>query len=466
MREKQQSLRRTVSSRSHQPQQKSTWMGGDSTLLRAGRGGGGLNTGPMFMGGQQQQQQQQQNQQQQQQKDRQPSPPMQISPSNSTSGSHAGMAVSVGESSGFVAPVSWQRHTVQSGNPSQLAFGNAPQINDNHSATMSAASRRQYSGAQSLQGGMEYTPTNVDFAQALMRPGVIPGSYGMGTSVASQSTAASFQFGNSSQNFLQNGGHAFLQDGTRSGMPSLQGGGPLFGPYLSGVPGQVPQDEPFRGMSSATSSVTMTETASHAGDPRQFEFLAQQQKQQLAFLQQQQMIQQSYQQQQQFALQQPMLASGPGGFYYVTTSSTGQPILLQPVGMLNQQSVGGQMFMNGQPGPNQQQVGGGQMFMNGQPGASQQGMGGQMFMNGQPGANQQLQNLNQQLFAQQQVMHNQQQMQNGAPIFGGIQHPQQQHMYQQEDQQHQQPQQQQQRYLAPPAPRDQFRHERGGGTSY
>lgn len=462
MREKQQSMRRTVSSRSQQ-QQKSPWMGGDSALLRAGRGSVGLDTIPMLMAGQQQQQQQH----------REPSPPMQISPSNSTSGSHAGMAVSVGESSGFVAPVNWHRQAVQSVNPSQLAFGNGSQINDNHSATISAAARQQYYGAQSLQGGMGYTPTDVDFGQALMRPGVIPGSYGMGTSVASQSTAASFQVGNSSQNFLYGGGHAFLQDGTPRGMLNTQGG-PLFESYMSGVPGQVSQEDPFRGMTSAASSVTMTDAASHAGDPRQIDFLAQQQKQQMAFLQQQQMMQQSFQQHQQFALQQPMIASGPGGFYYVTTSSTGQPILLQPVGLLNQQGVGGQMFMNGQPGANQQQGAGGQMFMNGQSSASQQGVGGQMFMNGQPGATQQLQNLNQQLYAQQPVMHNPQQMQNAPPSFSGIQQPQQQHMYQQEDQQlyvrqqQQQlqqppPQQQQQRYVAP---RDQYRHERGGGTSY
>ncbi|KAL7577733.1 hypothetical protein ACA910_010497 [Epithemia clementina (nom. ined.)] len=144
--------------------------------------------------------------------------------------------------------------------------------------------------------------------------------------------------------------------------------------------------------------------------------------------------------QQQYSIpQQPVIlaqSNAPGGgFYYVATSATGQPIILQPVGLLNQQTPGqpqqysdssmqfqqAQMMMQGQPQmmvpsqPFQQQPYGQQQF--------QQQQQQQQFMMGQ----QYIQQPQQQLTQQQQ----QPQQQQGGGRHGAQTHEQHNRRYQQ-----------------------------------
>jgi hypothetical protein len=258
------------------------------------------------------------------------------------------------------------------------------------------------SGPQSFQGN-GYTPTEADFAYALHRPGVVPGTFGLGSSVTSQSTSASYQQSSSAQH-TPFGGSQYMQYNQYQGQPSVQdmmnggltsgiphaasaplGHGSMSSPQnvpgmirtsCTSAPGQdfasaagqlrnevLPSSAYGTRLPSANSSVTMADVP--YVDPQQFGlFQQQQQQQQMALLQQQQQQQfgfyqqplqhqqnqhqQHIQQQPQFALQsqQPvMLAGAPGGgYYYVTTSATGQPIILQPVGLLNQ--PGGQPGMH------------------------------------------------------------------------------------------------------------------------
>ena len=184
------------------------------------------------------------------------------------------------------------------------------------------------------------------------------------------------------------------------------------------------------------------------------------QQQQLAMLQQQQqmaMLSTPFQQQQtqllsqaqqlhptQFMMQpqQPVMMAAPnGGFYYVMTSPTGQPIILQPVGTLNQ------------PEPYQQNLNLNGMNMN-QFGGPQQHMPQQ-----------------QQIFMQQQAMYPQQQpppMNTGGyfepPLpqmnYGGPTAPMQPQQYQQ-----QYPPQEQQQQHSSRSPRNVPRQSRRSGTS-
>mmetsp|Transcript_25866 Transcript_25866/g.71193 ORF Transcript_25866/g.71193 Transcript_25866/m.71193 type:complete len:1182 (+) Transcript_25866:3-3548(+) len=175
------------------------------------------------------------------------------------------------------------------------------------------------------------------------------------------------------------------------------------------------------------------------------------------------------QQQYQNMAQQPVIlaqSNAPGGgFYYVATGANGQPIVLQPVGFLNQQQMG-QQGMPQQQLPQQPQAG--QFQMVGQQ-PQQQFMGQQQQLTQQF---QQIPDPTQQHLIQQQVpMMGQGQMMAMNPM---MQPQQQQFVGQQAPFQHQHHQPQQQHQLPPtPSSRQQQRKASsqhrskpfGGGTS-
>lgn len=333
--------------------------------------------------------------------------------------------------------------------------------------------------AGSYQPAASFNMSDADFALMLERPGVVPGSAYFGTSVTSQSTNASVQStGSTPSGFVQGLPYGMSpQSGQSSRMsgwvnvPTTVASSGDRGTRLSNVisasssrysvpgqhssnsSGQVAARMDSQSVASGNSSVTMSE-ANFGIDPQQQQFALFQQQQQLAFLQQQQqqmLLQQRFGQQgiqqaglqpgmwqpalgqmqtqnpqQQNQLPQPMMLAGGGGpgMYYVTTSANGQPIVLQPVGLLNQQ-MGQQMQGINHAGLPQQ----------GMPQQMQQGMPQQAFpaqgmprqgqgFSAQPfGAPQQMHQSGQQMVFSPQQQQQQQRFQGPPPQNPGPRGP-------------------------------------------
>jgi serine/threonine protein kinase len=313
------------------------------------------------------------------------SPPTIISSSASTNASHMSQQIQMPATTPTHIAASWTGLGQPVGS-SQLAPASVSREN--------AILQSVPSAPQSFTGmsyGAVRTPSQADFAYALQRPGVFPGGYALGTSASSQSTAPSFhQAGVQS---IQYGAYT----GTSADMPfslqssaserSVSGG---INPQGVGVsssnqwsmlsPQNLPESnfpavsttgQPYHqyGEPLPSNGQMMTNAAGFppsgatTADPRQLAMLQQLQQQQinshehpaqLQFQQlqlpwNQQLIGQAMAQPPQFAMlpqqpqiafpqQQPVyLAAAPGGgYYYVTTTATGQPIILQPVGVLDQ----------------------------------------------------------------------------------------------------------------------------------
>jgi dual specificity protein kinase YAK1 len=271
------------------------------------------------------------------------SPPNQISSSDSTNASQqiffANPVERVAERP--LASSSWNAQGQSSAQSNLLA----------NSAALPHAN--MFAGPQSFHS-VGLTPTQADLAMALERPGVVPGTYGLGSS-ASQSTSTSQTRSTPSDNqFLQFSSYQMPPSAYGSMNDSIGSLGydqmqsipttptsmmrnPQFDSgrsYLPNAPGQMPMASMNVGPSAVNPPYI---------DAQQFAFF--QQQQQMAMIQQQQQLgifppAMQPQQPTQFVVpqQQPiMLANAPnGGFYYVMTSPTGQPIILQPVGTLNQ----------------------------------------------------------------------------------------------------------------------------------
>jgi serine/threonine protein kinase len=313
------------------------------------------------------------------------SPPSLLPSSHSNSTLHANYSASASRDG---APSSsWIDHASASQNGHHSAAINANRSNQAFSRFLDASS------VQSVQtSGL--TSTETDFAQALQRPGVFPG-HGFASSLTPMDSPATFQ-----QNGMQMTSQNSVQPAPPYG-PSFpqysniqQFASPMSSQMLSmtnqpmvtplarvsstsfvsqdqSVPSGYPLAHPNSPSAmSVASSVTMQDIS--YVDPQQLAIMQlqqQQQQQQLAFqqfgllhqpLQQQQQVmhQQAYANQYapQVSFQPPpqqhqqaILLAGAqgGGYYYVTTSAGGQPILLQPVGMLNH--TGGQPMLNQTP---------------------------------------------------------------------------------------------------------------------
>jgi serine/threonine protein kinase len=349
MREQQQALRRNVSSRAH-------GHGNASSEMRLGRVGEPASGG-MYpptateeasrrysRGG--------------------ASPPSQVSASGSSSDfSHHHYGPPVG---GAMASQQGQYQMASSlsnlGNtPSNAQLGSASVAGQTTMANMNLALAM---GAQSFTGGgyeTMRTPTEGDFAYALQRPGVVPSAASFSSQnvpVTSRQSGTQAQSnglyapsrGTGSQNRgealnpqmyahpsqVQFEGHSRLQVGGQYGNQGPSSYGSSSTPYSSkyGTSAGMPS-------TSVGSSVTMQDVPlpSHNAQGAQYT-----DPHQLAILQQQQQLaamQQLGGQQAPLQLQQQAVYLAPGapggGYYYVTTSATGQPIILQPVTMPNQQ---------------------------------------------------------------------------------------------------------------------------------
>jgi serine/threonine protein kinase len=396
------------------------------------------------------------------------SPPCQVS-QGSSSDSHQ----DYGPTGGFMAnqqvPYSMSSSLTSLGNP-----GSNVQLSmDSSSITghVALANTDRYfsTGAQSSTfSGYETTrvPIEGDFAYALQRPGVVPA---MGTDALSSraQSNALYSFGpggipqslpgqgkslnpqQANQQHTQAGGHYGKQGPSPSSSSAA-----LYGSSQYGTATTLPS-------TSMGSSVTMQDALLPGNSAQGTPYMD---PQQLAFLQQNQQLggvpQPGGQQAPMLLQQQPVyLAPGApgGGYYYVTTSATGQPIILQPVSMPNQQQPGNQagIYPVDQPNqaygiqqqnqqsqpqnpqfqqqqyqqPNQQQQ---QQQQYQQPNQQQQQ---QQQQYQQPNQQQQYQQLNQQF--QQPNQQYQQPSQHQQ-----YQQPNQQHQYQQPNQQYQQPNQQ------------------------
>jgi serine/threonine protein kinase len=328
-------------------------------------------------------------------------------------------------------------------------------------------------GAQSSTfSGYETTrvPIEGDFAYALQRPGVVPG-VGNETSISSIAQSGALyssgpggipptgqgkglspqMYGQANhapfegQSQAQVGGHYGKQG------PSSVSSSGLYGSSQYGTAATLPS-------TSMGSSVTMQDAPLPGNTAQGTPYMD---PQQLAFLQQNQQLagmQQPGAQQAPFLLQQQPVYLAPGapggGYYYVTTSATGQPIILQPVSMPSQ--PGNQpgtypVDQPSQPYGNQQQN---QQFQQ-----QNQQFQQQQYQQQQ---NQQFQQQQSQEYQQQQnqqyQQHNQQyQQQYRQPDQQYQQQPSQQqyqqqpNQYQQPNQQYQQPNQQYQHFQLPSA---------------
>ena len=306
------------------------------------------------------------------------SPPNQISSSDSTSASQQIMYAT--------------HDRAESSNTNlQLQGG----THETFRADNNALSQSQRMISQSYQT-LGQTPTHAELAMALERPGVVPGTYGLGGLASSQSTTASYQQNaatpTADSQFMAYNSYSMPQSGYPSMNESFGSMGYNQMPSAPNTPSShIPHPHMDQARLPVNSGMNPGALASNQPfvDPQQFA-LFQQQQQQLAMLQQQQqmgMLSTPFQQQHPQALpmqtpqlqptqfmmppQQPlMMAAAPnGGFYYVMTSPTGQPIILQPVGTLNQPDPYQQnlnptgMNMNQFGGAQQQMLQQQQMFM-------------------------------------------------------------------------------------------------------
>lgn len=192
-----------------------------------------------------------------------------------------------------------------------------------------------------VQGARSFTGADVaqlqqaiqgDFAYALQRPGVVPGT---GSSPALSISTHGQNVGTPSQ-FQQ----PAPQD--RNSRVSAQNSASMGMPYNAMLHAQQQQPVLQQQMQMLPQMQATMPGMSGYGNVQGGNFSAQQQmalqlQQQQAFAMQQQQIQFQLPQGQQ-PIPQVFLASAPGGgYYYVTMSATGQPMLLQPVGVINQQ---------------------------------------------------------------------------------------------------------------------------------
>jgi serine/threonine protein kinase len=262
-----------------------------------------------------------------------------------------------GPAGGFVgnqqAPYSMSSSLTSLGNPGS----NAQLAMDSSSITGHVAianTDQDFStGAQSSTfSGYETTrvPIEGDFAYALQRPGVVPAGMRTDSSLSSQAQSNALyssspggipqalpvqgkgmnpQYGQAHQQHAQGGGHYGKQGPSPSGSSSA-----LYGNSQYGTATTLPS-------TSMGSSVTMQDAPLPGSSAQGTPYMD---PQQLAFLQQNQQLggaQQPGGQQAPMLLQQQPVYLAPGapggGYYYVTTSATGQPIILQPVSMPNQQ---------------------------------------------------------------------------------------------------------------------------------
>lgn len=300
------------------------------------------------------------------------SPPNQISSSGSTS------------AGGYMASSSWSG-LGQIEMRAQLVGGNSSIVGHD---VLAPLSHPMVSGPQSFQG-IAHTPTEEDFAHALQRPGVVPGTFVLGSSMTSQSTSASYLQSTSAQStpygsspYIQHNthqlpsNHDMVNVGFSNGISqseSSPGGdeekpcrqnilGTIRSPGHSQASGRdlssyVCQFQNESLLSSHNDNTIATRlSGAHSGfslpdvplvDPYQFALFQQHQHNGL-FHQPPQYHPQQHEQYPQFAQPQQlpvMLAGTPeGGYYYVTRTATGQSIVLQPVGLLSQQ--GGHPLMN------------------------------------------------------------------------------------------------------------------------
>ena len=312
------------------------------------------------------------------------SPPNQISSSDSTSASQQ---------------IMYATHDRAESSNTNLQFQNG--AHDTLRVDNQGLSQSQHMLSQSYQA-LGQTPTHADFAMALERPGVVPGTYGFGGLASSQSTNASYQQNaatpTADNQFMSYNSYSMPQSGYPSMTESFGSMGYNQMPSAPNTPSShlpPPPRDQARVIPNAPGQLPVTSMNPNSITPNQpfvdaQQFaLFQQQQQQLAILQQQQqmgMLSSQFQQQQQqqhpqipmqtqqlqptqFMMQpqQPvMMAAAPnGGFYYVMTSPTGQPIILQPVGTLNQPEMYNPtgMNMNQFGGPQQQMLQQQQMFM-------------------------------------------------------------------------------------------------------
>jgi serine/threonine protein kinase len=360
------------------------------------------------------------------------SPPCQVSQSGSSSESRQ----HTGPAGGFMGKQQGQYSLSSSltslGNPGS----NAQLAMDSSSVTghamIAKTDRGLSAGAQSSTfSGYETTrvPIEGDFAHALQRPGVVPAGVRTDASLSSQAQSnASFSSGSGGipralpgqgKGMNQGSGHYGNQGPSPSGSSSA-----LYGSSQYGTAATLPS-------TSMGSSVTMQDVPLPGNSAQGTPYMD---PQQLAFLQQNQQqagMQQAGGQQAPLLLQQQPVYLAPGapggGYYYVTTSATGQPIILQPVSMPNQQEDQAGTYPVDQPN---QAYGIQQQFQQQNPQFQQQ-----LYQQPNQQHQQQFQQPNQHQQYQQQNQHQQHQQPNQQ-----YQQPNQQ--YQQPNQQYQQPTQQ------------------------
>ncbi|GAX16699.1 hypothetical protein FisN_21Hh140 [Fistulifera solaris] len=222
-------------------------------------------------------------------------------------------------------------------------------------------------GPSSYSRTMDLSSSNsrpgADFAYALQRPGNVPGldtasissksiwgSSVTGTTAASTQQQSSTFAGNPSAQSVNSGGVQYVQRNT------LPGGQVSFpGQHASSVPGHFAplhrSHDPHANLGDSSSAFGYNGPQSYYSNDSVASSVTMEVDQGMAFLnlpqihpiQQQQLLQQLLLQQQQvktmaYAVpqQQVYLATAPdGSFYYVTTSATGQPLLLQPMAVLD-----------------------------------------------------------------------------------------------------------------------------------
>jgi hypothetical protein len=212
-------------------------------------------------------------------------------------------------------------------------------------------------GARSFTGTDEARlQPSQDFAYALQRPGVVPGT-GTGSSSPATSLSqsahhvgvptglqASGQDRSTNRAAAPSQGYLMSQ---QSAQPPIHLGAGFSQPLMQSFPVQVPlqQNDGYGNSLGVYPGVQQQQPS----NPNQYQ-------QQFGMQQQVHQQQMSYQiPPGQQPMQQVYLAGAPGGgYYYVTISSTGQPLLLQPVGLMNQPLQGNLPGM-GYSAPQQQQ---------------------------------------------------------------------------------------------------------------